>query len=115
AGSGWTVILQRIKGEVDFNRTWIEYREGFGTFDGDFIMGLETIHRLTRDQPHELYIHMERFNGNSFYARYDEFAISGEDDQFRLQLLGKFFGNTDDYLDHHRNMEFSTFDRDNDG
>ncbi|KAH8416933.1 hypothetical protein KR222_007186, partial [Zaprionus bogoriensis] len=112
-GSRWTVILQRIKGGVDFNRTWIEYREGFGTFDGDFILGLDKIHRLTNDQPHELYIHMETYFGSFYNARYDEFAISGEDDQFRLKL-GIFSGNTNDFLDLHRNMQFSTFDRDND-
>lgn len=97
--SEWTIIQQRINGEVDFNRDWIEYKNGFGNFwDGDFFLGLEKIHRLTSEQPHELYIHMKDFNGKNTFARYDEFAISGEDDQYRLQKLGIFSGNTTDQL-----------------
>lgn len=78
AGPGWTIIQQRINGGVDFYRNWEEYKNGFGQFwDGDFFLGLEKIHRLTSEIPHELYIHMEKFNGENFFARYDEFAISG--------------------------------------
>ncbi|XP_064545374.1 angiopoietin-related protein 7-like [Drosophila montana] len=115
AGPGWTVIQQRINGKEDFSRDWATYRAGFGSFEGDFFLGLEKIHRLTSAQPHELYIHMEGFDGIIKYYRYEQFAIAGEDDQYRLITLGKAEGNaTRDYLNYHRNMKFSTFDRDND-
>lgn len=115
-GPGWTVIQQRIKGGVDFYRNWITYRNGFGDFwDGDFFLGLEKIHQLTNQQPHELYIHMKYFHGTTIFARYDDFAISGEDDQYRIKL-GKFFGSDglEDWLIFHSGMKFSTYDRDND-
>lgn len=115
AGPGWTVIQQRVRGGVDFYRNWTEYRNGFGDFwDGDFFLGLEKIHRLTSEQPHELYIYMQRFDGSSFYARYDQFAISSEDDQYTISKLGIFSGNTRDYFGFARENRFSTFDRDND-
>ncbi|XP_064551543.1 angiopoietin-related protein 7-like [Drosophila montana] len=115
AGPGWTVIQQRINGKEDFYRNWTSYREGFGSFDGDFFLGLERIHRLTRAQPHELYIHMERFDGDIKYRRYDQFAISGEEDQYTLITLAKSEGSaTNDYLLYHKDKKFSTFDRDND-
>lgn len=60
AGPGWTIIQQRIKGEVDFYRNWTEYMNGFGSYwAGDFFVDLENIHGLTNDQPHELYIYLK--------------------------------------------------------
>lgn len=115
AGSGWTVIQQRINGGVEFQRDWKTYRNGFGDFfDGDFFLGLEKIHRLTTEQPHELYIHMQKFDGYSYYARYDEFVISGEDEQYKLSKLTGFSGSRDDELNYSLNAKFSTYDRDND-
>ena len=49
-GEGWTVIQQRLTGRENFTRNWREYRDGFGALDedGDFWLGLEKIHQLTR-------------------------------------------------------------------
>lgn len=116
-GPGWTVIQQRIRGGVNFFRNWTTYRNGFGDFwDGDFFLGLEKIYRLTNQEPHELYIHMQYFDNRTIFARYDDFAISGEDDDYRLSKLGKFFGSHGllDSLARQFNMKFSTYDRDND-
>ncbi|EDW70897.2 uncharacterized protein Dvir_GJ11293 [Drosophila virilis] len=114
AGPGWTVIQQRINGKEDFYRDWKTYRAGFGNFDGDFFLGLEKIHRLTSAQPHELYIHMKGFDGVIKYRRYEQFAIAGEEDQYRLSISGKAVDNEYDELGFHNNQKFSTFDRDND-
>lgn len=114
AGPGWIVIQQRINGKENFNRTWEAYKNGFGNFTGDFFLGLEKIHRLTNDQPHELYILMERLFG-TFYVRYDNFKIAGEDDKYRLLSLGLYSGNTDkDRMRYNEHQMFSTFDSDND-
>ncbi|KRF85192.1 angiopoietin-related protein 7 isoform X2 [Drosophila virilis] len=114
AGPGWTVIQQRINGKEDFYRNWATYREGFGSFDGDFFLGLEKIHRLTRAQPHELFIHMEGFDGQIKNRKYDQFAISGEEDQYRLITLHSSERSTEyDNLENHKDKKFSTFDRDN--
>ena len=37
------VIMRRAKGDVDFDRSWAEYRKGFGNFGGDFWIGLLNI------------------------------------------------------------------------
>lgn len=88
-------------------------------FKGDFFLGLDKIHRLTNDKPHELIIYMERFSGGKMkgmisIARYDHFRIAGEDDKYRLLSLGSFTGNTvEDRLRVCENQKFSTFDCNN--
>lgn len=115
AGPGWTVIQQRIHGKEDFYRDWESYKSGFGSLSGDFFLGLEKIYRLTHDQPHELYMHMERFNGESIFARYNHFAIAGEENKYNLTSLGSYSGNANnDQMRYHEGNAFSTFDSDND-
>lgn len=115
AGPGWTVVQQRINGKEEFFRNWVSYRDGFGSFEGDFFLGLEKIYRLTKIQPHVLYIHMELFNGSTQYARYEQFGISGENEKYKLSTLETFSGSVrHDELSYHKNQMFSTFDSDND-
>ncbi|KAL7734906.1 hypothetical protein ACLKA6_011178 [Drosophila palustris] len=114
AGPGWIVIEQRVNGGESFNRDWATFRRGFGSFDGDFFLGLEKIHRLTNNQSQELYIHMERFDGRVDYARYDRFGIASEFDKYRINILGQFSGTVEDKLRPHAFMKFSTSDSDND-
>lgn len=114
AGPGWIVVQQRINGKEDFRRDWATYKKGFGIFEGDFFLGLENIHRLISTRRHQLYIYMERFSGAPSYARYDNFRINDESDQYRLSSLGAFTGSAADNLRSHLNHKFSTKDRDND-
>jgi len=112
---GWTVIQRRIDGKVNFQRNWAEYRDGFGSLDGEFFMGLEKIHRLTTSSRYELYVHMTTLSGNIKIVHYDNFVVGGEDEQYKLQNVGLAFGNvTKDCLGKLEGQKFSTFDRDND-
>ncbi|XP_034482824.1 fibroleukin-like [Drosophila innubila] len=112
-GFGWTIIQRRFKEDVNFNRNWASYREGFGTFAGDFFLGLEKIHRLTNSGRYELYVHMEDSLGKIVHSRYDNFKIAGEDDDYVLSSLGQFTGNSDQ-MRRFEHMKFSTFDHDRD-
>lgn len=114
ACSGWTLIQQNINGSVSFNKDWKSYQTGFGWLDDNFFLGLEEIYRLTNEQPHELYIHMKTSRGETYFARYNDFAISNQNDLYKIMKLGRFSGNTKDFLSAYKNNRFSTFDRDND-
>lgn len=113
-GNGWTVIQQRINGNENFNRTWEDYRKGFGRYDGDFFLGLDKIHSLTSAQPHMLSVYLVLSNGDTKYAQYDNFAITDDANLYRL-TLGEFSGNVmNDTLSMHTREPFSTYDKDND-
>lgn len=58
SGGGWTTIQRRKSGLVSFYRDWKQYKLGFGSIRGDFWLGNEHIHRLSR-RPTRLRVEME--------------------------------------------------------
>ncbi|KAL7740009.1 hypothetical protein ACLKA6_016856 [Drosophila palustris] len=113
-GGGWTIILRRMDGSVDFNRTWNSYKKGFGELEGEFFLGLDKIHALTAERNQELLVLLEDQDGIEAFENYDTFAIGDEEEQYVLHKLGNASGSAGDSLEIHRGMKFSTFDRDND-
>lgn len=113
-GGKWTIILRRMDGSENFNRNWTEYKEGFGNLTGEFFLGLEKIHALTNDQPQELLVLLEDFEGETRYETYDAFAIGAESELYKLHTVGNAAGTAGDSLSHHRGMSFTSYDRDND-
>lgn len=112
-GGGWTVIQRRLDGSVDFERTWADYKTGFGYLNGEFWLGNDNIHALTSAGFNELRIDMEDFEGNRAYAKYSKFHIKSESDNYALEISG-YSGNAGDSLNAHNGSQFSTTDRDND-
>ncbi|XP_034486689.1 microfibril-associated glycoprotein 4-like [Drosophila innubila] len=113
-GGGWTIILRRMDGSVNFYRNWTEYKNGFGDLDGEFFMGLDKVHEITAERRQELLVLLEDFEGNKTFEKYEKFAIGNEAQQYELHTLGDASGTADDSFSHHRGSKFSTFDRDND-
>ncbi|XP_062568845.1 angiopoietin-2-like [Saccostrea cucullata] len=118
---GWTVIQRRVNGSIDFNRTWNEYKEGFGSVHSSYWIGNEVIHQLTKNRPF-LYVSITLTNGNTLYQQYGEFSVNNETDNYRLYLNGPTEGTLgDSMLDTGyesmydlSGISFSTPDRDND-
>ncbi|KFB38439.1 AGAP011223-PA-like protein [Anopheles sinensis] len=113
-GGGWIVIQQRLTGSVDFYRNWTEYRNGFGDLESDFWLGLEHMHQITNNRPHELLVELKDFKGKYIYARYNEFEIGSETDQFKLTKLGNYSGTAGNSMANNKGFKFSTFDRSHD-
>ncbi|KAH8371365.1 hypothetical protein KR093_007085, partial [Drosophila rubida] len=108
SGPGWIVIHRRMEDHVDFNQGWFSFVDGFGEMDNDFWIGLDNVHAITKRQPHELYVHLVFPNNETRFAHYDNFAISGKNDDYKLKTLGNYFGNAGDGLRPHENNIFKT-------
>ncbi|XP_061570756.1 fibrinogen-like 2a [Cololabis saira] len=117
-GGGWTVIQQRLDGSVSFNRTWAEYKKGFGNLGGEFWLGNDHIHLLTKAKDMILRIELEDFEGVREYAKYDQVYVANEYLRYRLSVSGYSgtAGNAISFNKHfnHDQKFFSTPDRDND-
>ena len=86
AGGGWLVFQKRLDGSVDFYRDWSEYKCGFGNLTGEFWLGLDKIHRLTRGGNYKLRVDLEDFAGNVVYAEYDLFEVGSEGEKYTLKV-----------------------------
>ncbi|ROT80276.1 putative tenascin-like protein [Penaeus vannamei] len=59
-GGGWTVMLRRQTQptQLDFRQNWRTYASGFGDPNGEYWIGLETLHQLTKDSTYALRVDM---------------------------------------------------------
>ncbi|XP_064535997.1 ficolin-1-like [Drosophila montana] len=113
-GGAWTTVLRREDGSVDFFRFWKDYKNGFGNAIGEFFIGLDKLHFMTKVLDQELLITMEDFKGQHRFAKYDRFAIDNENEAYKMKTLGTYSGDATDCLREHAGQKFSSRDRDND-
>ncbi|XP_062543689.1 protein scabrous [Armigeres subalbatus] len=109
----WTTIQRRQDGSVDFNRSWEDYANGFGSPAGEFWIGNQALHHLTNDNCSRLRIVMQDIYDNTWFADYDAFRIASREDGFRLELAG-YNGNASDAFEYQNHMQFSAIDVDRD-
>ncbi|XP_062977423.1 fibroleukin-like [Elgaria multicarinata webbii] len=117
-GGGWTMIQRRQDGTVDFNRTWQEYKQGFGSLQGEHWLGNEYLHSLTRLGQHALRVELEDWHGVKRHAIYRKFKVASEAHQYRLTAR-EYQGSAGNALSYSRNYNhdhkcFTTWDSDND-
>ena len=46
ANTGWIVIQRRVDATTSFDRSWTDYKRGFGNITHNYWMGLDNIHKL---------------------------------------------------------------------
>ncbi|XP_061566057.1 fibrinogen alpha chain [Cololabis saira] len=116
---GWLLVQQRESGALGFNRTWAEYRDGFGSVDaqgkGEFWLGNQNLHLLASQGETMLKVELEDWEGGAATAEYTV-QVGSEETGFPLRVSG-YTGDAGDALATANSiggLKFSTFDKDND-
>ena len=65
---------------------WADYKRGFGNLNGEFWLGLDKMHRLTKEGRNRIRVELEDTEGNTAYADYDMFAVASERAKYQLSL-----------------------------
>ena len=112
-GGGWLVVQRRQDGSVDFNRTWVEYEDGFGKLTGEFWYGLRALHCLTGRGGWEMRMDIKLANGTNIFLQYEQFKVASAKEKYKL-TIGGFQGATTDPMAYHNQLNFTTKDNDND-
>ncbi|TNN54755.1 Angiopoietin-1 [Liparis tanakae] len=85
AGGGWTVIQRREDGGVDFQRTWKEYKMGFGSLPAEHWLGNEYVYQLTSQRQYALRVELTDWDGHQAFSLYDRFQIGGEKQNYSVR------------------------------
>ncbi|XP_052090212.1 fibrinogen-like protein A [Mytilus californianus] len=112
-GGGWTVVQRRIDGKTNFDRNWIDYKEGFGDLQKEFWLGNKYLNILTTSGKYELRVDLTDTSNKMTYALYKTFSISDENSKYKL-TIGDYSGTAVDSLKYSNGRKFSTKDSDSD-
>ena len=115
-GGGWIVIQRRVDNTTDFYRNCAEYKNGFGSLETNFWLGLERIHLLTHEGPHELLVTMSDHSDKEAVSKYKHFSVANEASGYQLHIRDYVFDTSDggDALTLHHRSKFSAYDCDQD-
>ena len=69
-GGGWTILLKRQDGSVDFYRNWTDYKNGFGNLEGEHWLGLDNMYLLTNlsGDPPQLRVDLADWEGDTAFC-----------------------------------------------
>jgi len=108
------LIQENVDGSTYFNRPWQTFKFGLGSKFGNYWLGNELLHHLTKDGLYKLRFDLQALgNGQWYWAEYSMFIVDSEATKYRL-TVGGYSGNAGDAMSHHNGMKFTTFDDDND-
>lgn len=113
-GGGWTVFQRRQDGSEDFYRVWNDYKNGFGSLEGEHWLGNDKLHYLTTQKTYGLRVDLGDFDDARRFAEYNSFEVANSGDKYRLQLGSFSSGDAGDAMSICDDEQFSTRDQDND-
>jgi len=110
--------MQKVDAEDFFDRMWAKFKAGFGDVGGNYWLGNDQIHQLTKDDGYKLRVdfHAESYDQQRYWywAEYGTFIVADESNNYRL-TIGGYTGDAGDIFYDIDDMMFSTKDNDHDG
>ncbi|XP_071500748.1 microfibril-associated glycoprotein 4-like [Diadema antillarum] len=110
-GGGWTVLQRRENGDENFDRSWLDYKHGFGNLMGEHWLGLEKMHRISAFAA--LRVDLEDFEGAKTTSTYELFFMHDEARNYEINMRNPA-GDGGAGLALNGRVKFSTPDNDND-
>jgi len=108
------LIQKSVDGSNFFNRSWAEFKVGFNDSRGNYWLGNDLLHQLTKEARYKLQCLVQaRSNSIVYTANYDTFLVGSEASNYTLRVAN-YSGNAGDSITYHNGMMFSTYDREND-
>lgn len=90
------LVQQHFGGSLLFNRSWEEFKIGFGNTSGNYWIGNDRLHQLTKDGQYKLRVDLlSQFNGRWYWAEYDGFSVADESTDYTL-FVSDYSGNAGD-------------------
>ena len=114
---GYTGLMNKTRITGQFQKTWLEYRNGFGNLTQYYWIGLENIRSFVTQQKMHLYFEMYNETNTRYYLTFGVFSIDPESNSYMLRLDNKVSGNLNAtiIIPYHNGSYFSTYDRDQNG
>jgi len=108
------LIQQNVDGSNFFNRSWAEFKVGFGITSGNFWLGNERLSQLTQQGRYKLWFELQERGTNHWYwAEYSTFTVKNETYNYQLSVSGYHSNTGYDAFGYSSGAMFSTYDRDN--
>ena len=117
-GGGWMTFQQRFDGNIKFHdKTWEEYKNGFGTPKGEFWLGNDFLNEITSSGDYFFLAKAETFDGDTEVSKYGQFRIEDEENLYRLHFNETLLDGIHTLYDVNKRsnsngMAFSTLDKD---
>lgn len=111
---GWTRIMNKVDRSIYFNKSLIEYKNGFGDIEGNNWLGLDHMRFILTNRNYK--IRFELFNdiNNIYYFEFNTFMIGSESEGYKITLSDLNSRNINPFINYMNGMKFSTYDSDND-
>ncbi|XP_062592511.1 angiopoietin-2-like [Saccostrea cucullata] len=111
-GHGYIVVLQRHDGRVNFNRTFSEYENGFGSPFTEMWLGNKYLSALTSSWVSGIRIELTYSDSTHRYVEYSDVIVRGASQLFQLSSLTGYSGNASDMLMGFKGFSFGAYDFD---